>query len=164
MKINNYSTTYYCQCSPLKVEKNKDLQDFENMLNVKKEESKSKETQDNTQKEDKKASHLVSAKEARLLGSAIFINAVRETMRIQGINDPSKIDSAILSEVRSKRHNESDPIKIKAMLEKDLEVLQSPTDIQKGYYMGQIESEARFQDRKNQAIDYVKELLQNIKA
>ncbi|MCW1360422.1 hypothetical protein [Campylobacter sp. CCS1377] len=93
----------------------------------------------------------------------MFVNAVRQTMAIQGINDPSKINSAILSEVRSKRHNQSDPIKLKAMLEKDLEVLQSPTDIQKGYLMGKPESEAHFRARKNKAIDYVKELLKNLK-
>lgn len=84
-------------------------------------------------------------------------------MSIQGINDPSKINSAILSEVRSKRHSESNPIKLKAMLEKDLEVLQSPTDIQKGYWMGKPETEEHFQARKNQAIDYLSELLQDIK-
>ncbi|WP_166739657.1 hypothetical protein [Campylobacter sp. US33a] len=49
------------------------------------------------------------------------------------------------------------------MLEKDLEVLQSPTDIQKGYLMGKPESEAHFRARKNEAIDYVKELLKNLK-
>lgn len=103
----------------------------------------------------------MSAKELELLGGAMFVNAVRQTMTIQGIKDPSKINSAILSEVRSKRHSENDPIKLKAMLEKDLEVLQSPTDIQKGYWMGKPESESHFRARKNEAIDYAKELLQN---
>ncbi|PZT47418.1 hypothetical protein B6S12_09100 [Helicobacter valdiviensis] len=45
-----------------------------------------------------------------------------------------------------------------------ISTLQDPYAIQKGYYMGQAESEAHFQATKNQAIDYLSELLQDIKA
>lgn len=50
------------------------------------------------------------------------------------------------------------------MLEEQISIIKEPYAIQKGLFMGQAESEAHFQARKNQAIDYLSELLQDIKA
>ncbi|CAM2851330.1 hypothetical protein [Helicobacter burdigaliensis] len=98
--------------------------------------------------------------EVGMLGAASFISAFREAMEIQGINDPQKIDSAILGQVRQRRNEERDPQKVKEMLEQDLKVLKEPYSIQKGYYMEQIETEEHFQARKDKAIDYLLNLLQ----
>ncbi|TKX31634.1 hypothetical protein [Campylobacter aviculae] len=49
------------------------------------------------------------------------------------------------------------------MLEEQISIIKEPYAIQKGYYMGQAESEAHFQARKNLAIDYLSELLQSYK-
>ena len=58
--------------------------------------------------------------------------------------------------------NASNSLKAK-MLEEQIAIIKEPYAIQKGYFMGQAESEAHFQARKNQAIDYLSKLLQDIK-
>lgn len=55
--------------------------------------------------------------------------------------------------------NASNALKIK-MLKEQIAIIKNPHTIQKGTYMGQPESQEHFQERKNQATDYLKELLQ----
>ncbi|TEY04073.1 hypothetical protein [Campylobacter sp. US33a] len=69
-------------------------------------------------------------------------------------------------DVRIKDYNDklakSSVIEQKKSINDMIDILKS-NSIQKGYYMGQAESEAHFQARKNQAIDYLSGLLQDIK-
>lgn len=50
----------------------------------------------------------------------------------------------------------------KAMLNEMIDILKSPHYIQKGLFMGQPETAEHFNARKNQAIDYLSELLAQI--
>ena len=50
------------------------------------------------------------------------------------------------------------------MLEEQISIIKEPCTIQKGSYIGQAEGEVHFKARKNQAIDYLSKLLQEIKA
>lgn len=50
----------------------------------------------------------------------------------------------------------------KAMLNEMIGILKSPHYIQKGLFMGQAETQAYFNARKNQAINYLSELLAQI--
>ena len=168
---NNYSQGYSLGDNSLK--ETQESQDFGTMLNK---EVQTEETQNiaetQTQKVEPKTygEYLMfnfgdaSLEERSMIIAADFIADYRETMRIQGIIDISQIDHNLLSQVRKQRSNESDPEKIQEMLEQDLAILQNPYSIQRGSYMGGAEDPAHFEARKNAAIDYLSEILQEIKA
>ncbi|TLD81388.1 hypothetical protein LS70_007700 [Helicobacter sp. MIT 11-5569] len=103
-----------------------------------------------------------SIKSSFLASSAEFANAFKEAMAIQGINDPSKIDKSILSEVRAKRYEADNPAEIEAIIQQNIATLKDEHTIQQGGNYNGAYSKAEFQARKNQAIDFLSQLLQDI--
>ncbi|ARE80895.1 MULTISPECIES: hypothetical protein [Campylobacter] len=90
-----------------------------------------------------------------------YIDLVGFTWASQSILNFRKNKSVFIKEYNDKLDNSSTFRQHEALGEM-IEVLKSNA-IQKGYFMGQAESEAHFQARKNQAIDYLSKLLQDIK-
>lgn len=90
-----------------------------------------------------------------------YIDLVGFTWASQSILNFRKNKSVFIKEYNDKLDNSSTFRQHEALGEM-IEVLKSNA-IQKGYFTGQAESEAHFQARKNQAIDYLSKLLQDIK-
>ncbi|TLD81389.1 hypothetical protein LS70_007705 [Helicobacter sp. MIT 11-5569] len=90
------------------------------------------------------------------LSASMFVASARE-------NYAQNISYWDIEERVKNFENASNSLKVK-MLEEQISIIKEPYAIQRGSYMGETESEAHFQARKNQAIDYVKELLQEFKA
>lgn len=113
---NNYSQGYSLQKDSLKQEQ--ESKDFGVMLNT-------KETQvEEVENEEEFACKDIVLKgiseEARQVRTAEFVAAFREAMKIQGISDPSKINPAILSQVRHERLEETNLGEIENMIEEIL--------------------------------------------
>ncbi|WP_297811818.1 hypothetical protein [uncultured Helicobacter sp.] len=96
--------------------------------------------------------------------AAKFANDIEKAMKAQGISDVSKLDKAILNQVRRESSLESNPEKIQDLLDETIFALQS-NRVQSGNLSnGAFESQAQFEARKAKTIDILSEILQGIKA
>ena len=113
---NNYSQGYSLQKDSLKQEQ--ELKDFGVMLNAKETQVEEVENEEEFVYKDIVLKGI--SEEARQIRAAEFVAAFRETMKIQGISDPSKINPAILSQVRHGRLEETNLGEIEDMIEEQL--------------------------------------------
>ena len=162
---NNYSQGYSLQKDSLKQEQ--ELKDFGVMLNAKETQVEEVENEEEFVYKDIVLKGI--SEEARQIRAAEFVAAFRETMKIQGISDPSKINPAILSQVRHGRLEDTNLGEIEDMIEENISILSDDYSLQthsrrdsNGVMVNL--SQAEYRELKNQTIDLLAEILQEIKA
>ncbi|WP_300919172.1 hypothetical protein, partial [Helicobacter rodentium] len=95
--------------------------------------------------------------------TAQIVSAIQQYAKEHN-TDPLKVNWQTANASWNQKFRNASSDEQKEMLENVLEVLESETAIQRGYYMWQTESPEHFEKRKSQAIDILSEILQGIKA
>lgn len=95
--------------------------------------------------------------------------AWQEAMRIQGVSDPSKVDSTLLGKIKDERAFETDPMKIRQNIQDQIAILQDGKTMALRYHRdenGQMKqlSAYAYEQMKDCVSDVLGEILQDIKA